>query len=213
MSKSLGPCLCRIETPYLLRAELRRTQRALTEQTYALKKERAAHTHAQQALAEAKAKVDKARAEQDQKDFAAEAKAYFFARIRERYHGGAPVAPVSPADEKAYFRALQHRADGGDIEAQYIIGVCSLHGWATMQLNANAVQWLRRAAQQGHADASFRLGLCLNDGKGVAKDPAEGRAWIQKAASTGLTEAVQWIKDNPTPSKMKFSTGKPHLGK
>ena len=216
MKRMIGPYLCRIETPYLLRRELNRAreqQQAAEQELAHLKQEL---TRLKQEKKAATAKMGRpehfsAPGEGSKKpagDPLAQAKTHFYKKIRAHYAGEPlPAAPSGSLSERDMYRTLQHQADLGDVEAQYILGECSLHGWCTMQFNANAVQWLRRAAQQGHNEAGYRLGLCLIDGKGVSKDEKEGRQWIEKAAASGLVEAKRWLQQNPAPSKMKLFNG------
>jgi TPR repeat protein len=46
---------------------------------------------------------------------------------------------------------------------------------------AEAVRWLRRAAEQDMAPAQFDLGVCYRDGDGLTKDPGQAAAWLRKA--------------------------------
>lgn len=216
MKKTIGPYLCRIETPYLMRRELSRSRRELedtrhernrvldTMERMALELERLRKKTTEPPRAAA---AGHARTDPPVPTTLEGAKAHFYAKIRAHY-AGEPV-PGAVAEQELY-RLLQTAADLGDMEAQYILGECSLHGWCTMQVNANAVQWLRRAAQRGHNEAGYRLGLCLIEGKGVAKDEKAGRRWIEQAAASGLAAAKHWLRDHPEPKPGFFSGIKPN---
>jgi TPR repeat protein len=55
--------------------------------------------------------------------------------------------------------------------------------------NAEAVRWLRKAAEQGHVEAQFSLGYTYTRGMGVEQDDAEAVRWWRKAADQGHTFA------------------------
>jgi TPR repeat protein len=55
--------------------------------------------------------------------------------------------------------------------------------------DAEAVNWLRKAAELGEATAQSNLGAMYMLGRGVAKDEAEAATWIRKAAEQGLAMA------------------------
>ena len=51
--------------------------------------------------------------------------------------------------------------------------------------DAEAVRWLRLAADQGHADAQHNLGWMYANGEGVPEDDAEAARWYRLAADQG----------------------------
>ena len=55
--------------------------------------------------------------------------------------------------------------------------------------DAEAVKWLRKAADQGHAAAQTSLGNAYAGGRGVAKDETEALNWYRKAADQGNADA------------------------
>lgn len=57
-----------------------------------------------------------------------------------------------------------------------------VRGEGAAQNFADAVQWLRRAAQQGHTKAQHALGLMLYHGQGVAQDYPQAYVWLALAA-------------------------------
>jgi TPR repeat protein len=80
-------------------------------------------------------------------------------------------------------------AEGGNAEAQTMLGIIYEGGHGVSQDYAAAVTWYRRAADQGHPDAQFYL-ACMHDfGKGVPLDPAAAVEWLSKAADQGHTDA------------------------
>lgn len=54
---------------------------------------------------------------------------------------------------------------------------------------AQAVKWLRIAADQGHAPAQYNLGRMHTIGKGVTHDYAQAVKWYRKAAAQGNARA------------------------
>jgi serine/threonine protein kinase len=95
-----------------------------------------------------------------------------------------PVSqPVqSTRDELEAFKAMRRRAEGGEAEAQFRLGVMYAYGRGTARDEAEAARWLREAAGQDHATAQTRLGLMLARGAGVQKDEAEAADWLRRAA-------------------------------
>lgn len=83
-------------------------------------------------------------------------------------------------------------AKKGTPEAQSQLGLAYLWGSRGANKNeAEAVSWLRKAAEQGHASAQNSLGVCYLKGRGVKKDEGEAVKWYIKAANQGepLAEA------------------------
>ncbi|UCE31502.1 MAG: sel1 repeat family protein, partial [Burkholderiales bacterium] len=65
---------------------------------------------------------------------------------------GVPAAQLERADRLAatwYFAAARQ----GHVEAQYGLGVLFIAGKGVQRDEAEALKWMRRAADQGHADA------------------------------------------------------------
>jgi uncharacterized protein len=54
---------------------------------------------------------------------------------------------------------------------------------------AEAVDWLRKAADLGHAVAQCNLGFAYTNGRGVDKDDAQAVLWYRKAAEQGQADA------------------------
>jgi TPR repeat protein len=77
-----------------------------------------------------------------------------------------------------------------------------------------AIQWIRKAAEQGHALAQNNLGVIFMQGRGVPQDDAEAAKWLRKGAEQGYlvaqytlgslflkkpdsesqVEAIQWLR-------------------
>jgi len=92
----------------------------------------------------------------------------------------------------ASFQLTQSKADQGDTDAQFNLGLLYYSGVGTPQDSKKAVYWLTKAAEQGHITAQYKLGnLYLHDDDGethardgprpsgqvlVDRDPVEQRA-------------------------------------
>jgi TPR repeat protein len=88
-------------------------------------------------------------------------------------------------DRKFDLEATRAKADRGDAEAQFALGL--KYGWADGEAGdvEQSAQWYRKAADQNHSLAQFNLGLMYAKGEGVPQDDAEAMVWIRKAAHLG----------------------------
>lgn len=100
--------------------------------------------------------------------------------------------------DKPWFQKLFHRAarspdlqstrakaDDGDAEAQFSLGLRFSTGTGSERDEAQAAQWYLKAADQNHAMAQFNLGIMLADGQGVPQDDVKALMWLNKAAGQG----------------------------
>ena len=55
--------------------------------------------------------------------------------------------------------------------------------------DAEAVRWVRLAAEQGYATAQFNLGVMYANGEGVPEDDVTAYAWLNIAAAQGQSSA------------------------
>jgi uncharacterized protein len=79
----------------------------------------------------------------------------------------------------------QSKADHGDAEAQFSLGLRFANGGPTVLDYPKAVHWYLMAANQHHALAQFNLGLMFAVGQGVAQDDAKSLGWMRMAALQG----------------------------
>jgi len=86
---------------------------------------------------------------------------------------------------KLDLKATRTKADQGNAEAQFALGLN--YGCAAGELQdlVQAAQWYRRAADQNHSLAQFNLGLMYSKGEGVPQDDAQAISWMRKAAQQG----------------------------
>jgi TPR repeat protein len=84
---------------------------------------------------------------------------------------------------------LEVRAMKGQAEAQYRLGKAYFDGYILQKNNREAVNWLRKAADQGYAKAQTGLGVMYARGLGVPQDRVQAAKWFRKAADQGLAVA------------------------
>lgn len=96
-----------------------------------------------------------------------------------------PRKDVLPLAANASIVEIRSRAEQGEKEAQFRLGVCYGKGEGVLQDDVKSVNWYRKAAEQGHSEAQNNLGDCYYEGKGVPKDGAEAVKWYRKAAEQG----------------------------
>src|SRR5260221_11485102 len=77
---------------------------------------------------------------------------------------------------------LRIAANQGVAKAQYALGECYVTGQGVRRDYAEAVKWVRKAAELNYALAQLRLGICYYNGEGVAVDYSEAVKWHRKAA-------------------------------
>ncbi len=100
--------------------------------------------------------------------------------------------------DKAYRRGdystavkdLQFLANGGDIRAQYDLGLMYDKGQGVPQSDSDALWWYRRAAEQGEPRAQYNLGLMYLNGQGVEADLVKAYYWVSLSAAHGNKHAL-----------------------
>jgi TPR repeat protein len=80
---------------------------------------------------------------------------------------------------------LKARAETGDPNSEYQLGLCYYSGEGVAKDFSEAVKWFRKSAEQGFAQAQGYLGRCYLRGEGVTQDFAEAAKWSRKAADQG----------------------------
>jgi uncharacterized protein len=103
------------------------------------------------------------------------------------YEDGA--AAYDRADYATAMRLWLPLAEGGNGDAQTMLGIIYEEGQGVSQDHTAALTWYRRAADQGHPDAQFYLAYMHELGKGVPIDPAAAANWLSKAADQGHADA------------------------
>ena len=82
------------------------------------------------------------------------------------------------------------KADAGDAEAQFNLGLKCAGREGIAPDYQQAEQWYAKAAEQGHSRAQLNLGLMYSTGQGRAKDEATANGWFYKAALQGEAGAL-----------------------
>lgn len=91
-----------------------------------------------------------------------------------------------------YARALKiirPLADGGDAEAQKLLGVMYDYGHGVKADAAAALQWYIKSAEQGDPAVQYQVGTKYFRGEGVAQDQVEAARWWGLAANGGQVDA------------------------
>lgn len=90
----------------------------------------------------------------------------------------ARINALTPEDT----RDLVLKARAGDAMSQYILGRAHKLGKGVARSDAEAVKWIRQAAEQGYVLAEIDLANMYFQGAGVPADPKDGMQWLHKAA-------------------------------
>jgi len=118
--------------------------------------------------------------------------------IQRHWFGGTPRSASPPAasavsaqngatrstDEEP-LEAVRKRAEAGDADAQYRIGLRYHLGDGVPKDDSQAAQWYLRAADHGHVIAQGALGACYWAGRGVPTDLSRAYFWSALAFAQG----------------------------
>ena len=96
-----------------------------------------------------------------------------------RLHGGRSTKLRTEYTERV--ERIRCAAAGGDVEAQFELGLLFVDGKDVDLDYVEAVMWTRKAADKGHSSAQYNLGVLYKKGRGVQHD---GREAPQKVAET-----------------------------
>jgi hypothetical protein len=89
-------------------------------------------------------------------------------------------------------RMLTPLAMGGDVNAQYLLGVLCDMDETQGELRLNKTKsfiWYHAAARQGHSDAQHNLALAYAHGEGVEVNLTRAIQWWERAAHNGNTDS------------------------
>ena len=84
---------------------------------------------------------------------------------------------------------LQRFAEGGDVDAQSLLGLMYEFGYGVPQSYGEAVKWYRMAAEQDCNPAMVCLASMYKQGKGAPQNGVEAAEWYRKAAEQGFALA------------------------
>ena len=99
---------------------------------------------------------------------------------RPEYH-----QPEHTPDGDEQFRKYMAKAQDGDVDAQYNLGIMYYHGEGIQKNHDEALKWFHLSAEQGDAEAQYNLGFMYGRGEGTGKNHRASMEWFQKAASQG----------------------------
>ena len=95
---------------------------------------------------------------------------------------GGPAAAAGVAE-------IMAKADRGDTQAQYELGMAYSKGEGIRQDYRQAVAWFSKAADKGHADARYQLARHTFSGLGTAEDKVKAKLLFLSAADAGSADA------------------------
>ena len=84
--------------------------------------------------------------------------------------GGGLLSPSVGLHAQSPLDDLRARAEQGEADAQFDLGVAYAAGDGVPEDEAEALRWYRLAADQGHAAAQTRVGTMYANGRGVPRD-------------------------------------------
>ncbi len=84
---------------------------------------------------------------------------------------------------------IEARAEKGEPQAQFTLGVLYANGRGVKPNPGKAVEWLSRAASQDIGEAMTLLGWMYANGHGVASSAKKARDYFQKGARRGDSDA------------------------
>ena len=100
------------------------------------------------------------------------------------------------ADAKFDLKALTKKAESGDRQAQYDLGMVYYAGKYELPRNVElGAEWFLKSAQQGHTEAQFATGRCYFYGRGVPRDRVVGAEWYHQAAMKDHIQATYELGD------------------
>ena len=93
------------------------------------------------------------------------------------------------AQQELPLEKLKTLAEGGDVNAQFALGVRYYNGNGVPKDFDEAVKWYKKVAYSGNVQAQIMMGLCYEKGHGVEKDYTQACSWYRKAADQGDSNA------------------------
>ena len=105
----------------------------------------------------------------------------------------AAFTPAGPTESDRRMQALEEKAQGNP-NAAYDLGLRLLRGDGVERNSYQALEWMRKAADNGYVQAQLALGrIYLMGFEEMGADLAEAEAWLTRAAATGNKEAAALI--------------------
>lgn len=92
------------------------------------------------------------------------------------------------------FQKYLVKAQAGDMDAQYNLGIMYYHGEGVDRDHEQALKWFHLAAEQNDPEAQYNLGFMYGRGEGAKKNHRMSMEWFQKAASQGHSGAREILE-------------------
>lgn len=80
-------------------------------------------------------------------------------------------------------------AEAGFAMAQKNLALAFANGEGVRRNHAQALLWMRRAAEQLEVEAAHMMGEFYRQGRGVAADAAEAARWYERGGEAGFPKA------------------------
>ena len=80
---------------------------------------------------------------------------------------------------------LLEKAEQGNADAQFSVGVLYANGQGTLKDPKKAFEWFLKSAEQGDASAQYNVGVRYAKGEGTLKNLKKAAFWIKKANAGG----------------------------
>jgi TPR repeat protein len=101
---------------------------------------------------------------------------------------------IQPTTGDEQLQKYLAKAQAGDVDAQYNIGIMYYHGEGVARDHDQALKWFHLAAEQNDAEAQFNLGFMYGKGEGTPKNHRASMEWFQKADSQGHSGAHEILE-------------------
>ena len=107
------------------------------------------------------------------------------------------VNALNAGDQATAHRRFLALAELGDLHPQFLVGFMYRMGWGVPQDYAEALNWLRKAANRGHAKAQSNLAFMYRDAEGVRQDYVQAHMWfnLSSVASGKLDDMIAGYRD------------------
>jgi len=103
------------------------------------------------------------------------------------------IGPKSVLNRTNKFEDTLKKAERGEAEAQYNLGIMYQFGKEVKQDQKLATYWYTKSAEQGHQFAQHFLGGMYLSGKGVPQNYKQAFYWYEKSAKQGWAPAQHFI--------------------
>lgn len=100
------------------------------------------------------------------------------------------IQAIEDGDYDLAISILKPLANSGDLDAQYQLARCYIHGYGVKKNSNVAASWLNKSAKAGYALSQYSLGLKYEEGYDdtIINDETAAK-WYEKAADQGFAEA------------------------